>query len=581
MSQSTLCKWMKNGSAALVVAAVMAAGSLAMAANDKKPAGGSTTPKQEPAASHQGNPGGGASHGPTGGGAATHGPTTGGGASHGPTTGGAATHGPTTGGFGSHGPTTGGVTAHGPTTGGATTHGPTTGGFQTHGPTTGGVETHGPTTGGFSTHGPTTTPPNSGFGGGTHTTPGGNPGFNGGMHPGNGGGGNLPGNRTLIPRGVTSRTTARGNTVNVRADGRVRDVHDTRGGFDVHRNLNGNSRVFVERPDHSRVVFERGRPGYVQRPYSFHGHDFARRTYFYNGHEYSRFYRGWGFRGLYLNVYAPGFYFGPAFYGWAYNPWRRPIVYGWGWRSRPWYGYYGGYFEPYREYPSAAFWLTDYMISNDLEAAYQAHTEAGEMDGGQYAPGGPAGLTPDVKQQIAEEVRNQLALENQEAQMNARQQDVDPGSSGVARMLGDGRPHVFVVGNPLDLVDQNGQECGMSDGDVLGLQGPQAPDAVAANLVVLASKGGQECPKGDAVTVQLADLQGMQNHMRETIDQGLQELQTKQGSGGLPQAPAAPTTPAGYAPIAPPPDPNAAQEIQQEGQQGTQAEQDAAADVTH
>jgi len=424
-------------------------------------------------------------------------------------------------------------------------------------------------TGGAATHGPTT---------------GGNPGFNGGTHGGNGGAGNFAGNRNLIPRGVTTHTTARGNTVNVRPNGSVRDVHDARGGFDVHRSLNGNSRVFVERPDHSRVVFERGRPGYVQRPFSYRGHDFARRTYYYNGHEYSRFYRGWGFRGLYLNVYAPGFYFGPAFYGWAYNPWRRPIVYGWGWRARPWYGYYGGYFEPYREYPSAAFWLTDYMISSDLEAAYQAHQEAGEMDGGQYAPGGPVGLTPDVKQQISEEVRNQLALENQEAQMNAQGQDVDPGSSGVARMLGDGRPHVFVVGTPLDLVDQDGQECGMSDGDVLGLQGPQAPDAVAANLVVLASKGGQECPKGDVVQVQLTDLQVMQNHMRETIDQGLQELQTKQGAGGLPQAPPtaqAPPTPAAYAPIAPPPDPNAAQEIQQEGQQGMQAEQDAASDVMH
>jgi hypothetical protein len=32
----------------------------------------------------------------------------------------------------------------------------------------------------------------------------------------------------------------------------------------------------------------------------------------------------------------------------------------------------------------------------------------------------------------------------------------------------------------------------------------------------------------------LTDLQEMQNHMRETIDQGLQDLQAKQGKGGLP-----------------------------------------------
>jgi hypothetical protein len=47
-------------------------------------------------------------------------------------------------------------------------------------------------------------------------------------------------------------------------------------------------------------------------------------------------------------------------------------------------------------------------------------------------------MTPEVKQTIANGVRNQLALENQEAQQNAPQQDVDPGSSGIARLLSDG-----------------------------------------------------------------------------------------------------------------------------------------------
>ena len=387
---------------------------------------------------------------------------------------------------------------------------------------------------------------------------------------------------TPVPRGGNERTGANGSVVRTRPGGGVSDVHDGRTGANVHHGLNGNSRVTVERPDHSRVFSERGRPGYVQRSYSYRGHDFERRSYYYNGRSYDRFYRGWGYRGLTLNIYAPGFYFAPGFYGWAYNPWRMPISFGWGWGGRPWYGYYGGYFQPYPVYPSAAFWLTDYMISNDLQAAYAAHQEAGEVDGGPIAPGGPAQLTPDVKQQIADEVRNQLSLENAEAQQNAQGQDADPGSSGIARMLGDGRPHVFVVGAPLDLVGANGQECGTSDGDVLALQSPPPPDAVAANLVVLASKGGKECPKGDNVSVQLTDLQEMQNHMRETIDQGLQDLKAKQGSGGIPQAPPAaqaPTTQAAYAPIAPPPDPNVAAEIQQGSQQGTQAEQNATADV--
>jgi hypothetical protein len=331
----------------------------------------------------------------------------------------------------------------------------------------------------------------------------------------------------------------------------------------------------VERADHSRVFAERGRPGFVQRPYSFHGHDFAQRTYFYHGRAYTHLYHGYAYRGAYLNVYAPGFYYRPAFYGWAYNPWAMPIAFGWGWGADPWFGYYGYYFQPYPVYPSAAYWLTDYMISSDLQTAYAAHQEAGEADGAPPSAGGPPELTPDVKQQIADEVRDQLALENQEAQQNTQQQDVDPASSGIARMMNDGRPHVFVVGSALDVVDISQTECALSDGDVLALRTPPPADAAVADVVVLSSKGGTECQKQDTVSVALADLQEMQNHMRETIDQGLRELQAKQGTGGLPTLPPSAQgqpAPAEYASIAPPPDPSVATEIQEQAQQADQAE---------
>jgi hypothetical protein len=384
---------------------------------------------------------------------------------------------------------------------------------------------------------------------------------------------------TSAPRGSNEHLARNGSAVRTRSNGRVSDVHDTRRGMDVHNGLNGNRRVSVERHDGSRLVAERGLPGYVQRGYNYHGHDFGRRAYYYHGHEYTRFYRGYGYRGMYLSVYAPGFYFAPGFYGWAYNPWAVPITFAWGWGGDPWYGYYGGYFAPYPVYPSAAYWLTDYMISQDLQADYAAHVEAGEVDGAPMAAGDPTELTPEVKQQIADEVRNQLALENSEAQQNAQHQDVDPGSSGIARLLADGRPHVFVTGSPLDLVDANGQECGISDGDVLLLQTPPPADATAANLLVLASKGGQECAKSGTVTVQLTDLQEMQNQMRATIDQGLQDLQAKQGKNGLPPAPPsarAKPTEAEYAAIAPPPDPKDAADLQQQNQQADQAVQETA-----
>jgi hypothetical protein len=178
---------------------------------------------------------------------------------------------------------------------------------------------------------------------------------------------------------------------------------------------------------------------------------------------------------------------------------------------------------------------------------------------------------------IADEVRNQIALENAEAQQNAQNQEIDPASSSIGRLLGDGQTHVFVAASALDVVDASGLECALSDGDVLKMVMPPPPSATDVNLMVLASKGGLECRKSSMVTVALADLQDMQNHMRETIDQGLQELQEKQGKGGLPAAPpsamAAPVNTA-FAQSAPPPDPNVNAEINQQLKDADQAEQD-------
>ena len=390
----------------------------------------------------------------------------------------------------------------------------------------------------------------------------------------------------VTPRGSVEKSVGNGNALRTRSNGKVSDVYDAQRRMDIHHLLNGGQRVVVERQDHSRIVFQKGRPGYVQHSYSFRDRDFAQRTYFYHGRAYDHLYYGYLYRGGYVYVYAPGVYYGPGFYGWAYSPWGQPIAYGWGFGGSAWYGYYGYYFAPYSSYPSASYWLTDYMISSDLQNDYAAQQQAGEVDGAPPDSAGPPELTPEVKQQIADEVRNQLALENQEASLNAQQKEVDPGSSGIDRILTDaanGKPHVFVVGSALDVVDSSQLECALSDGDVLALSNAPLPDAKAADLVVLSSKGGQECRKQAIVSVTFEDLQEMQNHMRETIDQGLQELQAKQGNGGIPAAPSSASgqpAPALYATIAPPPDPNAAADIQQQAQQATQSEMEVTAQAT-
>ena len=541
MTTELLRKTMRNGSAALILTGLLGTASL-LSANSNKPA--TPAPKAAaPAAKPAGGAGGG-----------THGAT--GGAAH------------TTMSTGAHTTTT-----HTTTT---TTHTTTTTG--SHTTTTGGMHTT--TTGGM--HTTTTGGAHTTTAGGMHTTGGG---AAGGMH-GGGAGGNV--NHSAFhggpaPRGSNEHVTRSGGAVRTRPNGRVSDVHDARRGMDVHHGLAGGRRVDVERPGHGHIYAERGRAGYVQRGYGFHGHDYGRRAYFYHGHEYNRYYHGWGYRGMYMNVYAPGYFYGAGFYGWAYNPWVAPISFGWGWGGAPWYGRYGYYFQPYPVYPSAAFWLTDYIISQDLQAVYAAHQEAAIADGTpQPAAGGPPVLTPEVKAMIAEEVKNQIALENQEATANSAGQDVDPGSSGIARLLSDGRPHVFVAGGNLDVTDASGQECAVSDGDTLQLRTPPPSDATSANLVVLSSKGTPECQISLTVQVSLTDLQEMQNHMRETIDQGLQDLQSKQGTGGLPGAPpSAQSKPvqAAYAAVAPPPDPGDAATIQQQDQQADQAEKDVTAET--
>jgi hypothetical protein len=489
----------------------------------------------------------------------------------------------------SHASSTGGSTHTGPTTGNAGGHvGPTTSNSGGHtGPTTGNPGAHtGPTTSNAGAHTGPTTSNVGGHTGSTVSSSGSVAGSTLKNSPGGHGASPATGPKAgtdhqinagpskRVPNGSQQIQTKNGSVVQKRSNGGISDVHNAKSGIDVHHGINGSRSVSVERPDHSRIVAERGRPGYIQRSYAYRGHDFSRRTYYYQGRAYDRYYRGYYYHSVYLNAYAPSYYYAPAFYGWAYNPWYQPVYYPWGWAGSPWYGYYGYYFTPYPVYPAASFWLTDYLISTELASAYQAQQEAGLA---QPAAAGGAPPTPEVKQMIADEVKNQLALENAEAQQTAQNQDPDPTSSGIARMLSDGRPHVFVAGRSLDVFDATGKECAISDGDALELQTPPPPDATSANLLVLSSKGGQECPKSDTVTIALSDLQEMQNHMRETIDQGLQELQAKQGKGGLPAAPpsatAAPAEVA-FAKDAPPLDPNGSTEINQQLKQADQSERE-------
>jgi hypothetical protein len=362
----------------------------------------------------------------------------------------------------------------------------------------------------------------------------------------------------------------------MRANGRPSDVHvatyGNGGGMEIHHGFNGGRQVVVVRGDGSHVFAGRGGFGYVQRPYVWGGHEYAHRTYFFGGRVYDRYYSPFSFHGVSVAVYAPFGFYHPAYYGWAYHPWAAPISFSWGFTARPWYGYYGAYFAPYPVYRSPSFWLTDYLISQSLMDAYRARAASAAALDPAYA------MTPDVKDLIAEEVQRQIAIETAEAKLGR----TDPEASGIAHLFSDHVQHVFVAGKDLDVTDAGGSECALSEGDALQLTGPPAGDANVATLVVLSSKGGKECGKGDNVMVAFADLQDMQNHMRETIDQGLGELQTKQGQGGLPALPpAAQGAPvkAEFAASAPPPEADVAAQIKEQAQAADAAEKQVVAET--
>ena len=373
---------------------------------------------------------------------------------------------------------------------------------------------------------------------------------------------------TRYPDGRQTIRTSNGGMVHRDAGGQVREVRTPGGAVIMHR-PDGVRRVEVARPGNRIIVTtDRGRGGYAQRPVMFHNREFIQRTYYSHGVSYVRVYRPVTYRGVVLNLYTPVRYYRPAFYVYAYTPWSRPVYYSWGWVRSPWYVHYGGYFVPYREYYSPALWLTDYLLALTLEEAYQQRMEA-NLAAAQYAQGGPTPLTPDVKQAISEEVRRQIELERNEGQAVTSN-----GSYGDRSTFDDNVPHVFVVNNSLTVGLRGGGACTVSEGDVLQTAPGQA-NGMYADTVVLASKG-TDCRKGEVVSVDVQDLQDMQNHMRETVDRGLADMQSGQGRNGMPALPAAAAAPPMDAPIASEvrPEADVASELSQAAQEADRGEQD-------
>jgi len=409
----------------------------------------------------------------------------------------------------------------------------------------------------------------------------------GAMARGNGnvGMGNRPAGRQVSLRG--------GGTANIRPNGQIRSIN--RNGMQINHGLNGSRRIETSH-NGARIVSTGKHSGYVQRPYvTRNGHTYVSRTVVVNNVTYTHVYRSYSYGGYHYYGYYPAYYYAPAYYGWAYNPWPAPVYYGWGWGATPWYGYYGGYFAPYPTYPSAAFWLTDYLIAANLQAAYaareaansardaSANGNAGQGDQQSQADNnntsasnsGQVTLSPEVKQAIADEVKAQLSAEQAASQQGSSSSSGTQSSGTQASASSEEVPpaldparRTFVVANDM-AVTADGQECQLTQGDVLTRLSDTPDNDHNVNVSVAASKKS-DCSVGKQVAVSVDDLQEMFNHFQEQLDNGMKDLSSKQGTSGLPKAPETKTVPAEVAP--PPPDASAAKTLEDQQQAADQVE---------
>jgi hypothetical protein len=430
-----------------------------------------------------------------------------------------------------------------------------------------------------------------------------------GGNNGRAGGNNAAAANHHQPAGSKTVAMKGGGSATFRSNGQVRTIQSH--GMTINHGMHGGRNI--SSMHNGRTIVSHGRyGGYSQRAYfNRGGHAYYQRTYFRGGHYYAYGYRGYGWGGRNYYGYAPPYYFGAGYYGWAYNPWAAPVAYGWGWGGSPWFGFYGPYFAPYPVYAGPAFWLTDYLIAANLQAAYAAQQAAGADNGGDNgngalqpfgvqsddeiaslwstdpliaanlqtvygaymlgggAPAATTGLSPEVKQALSDEMKYEIGAEK--AAAAAGSNAAAPSGDQVPPAL-DPKIRIFVVSSDEDLTTSDGTECGLTAGDVI-YRTTDTPDGDNMVNATVKSSKKDECALGATVGVSADDLQEMHNQLRIQMDAGLKELADKQGKNGIPAAPDTKTQP-GEVP-APTPDTSVQGDLQQQAKDADAAEAEA------
>lgn len=326
--------------------------------------------------------------------------------------------------------------------------------------------------------------------------------------------------------GTISSLAVHGRTASFNPDGRIRALRTDK--IEINHGPRGERRIHSVRPDKSLLVTTGRNRGYLQREVARKGRTFIQRTYIVGNETFTREYSSYSYNGVPLESYTPRAHYAPALYDWAGNPWGAPVSYQW---SGPGVGANNGYFTTLAAYQDALQWLTDYILTQSMQAAYQDPGEGDYPQQPLYAET-DSPISSETRQAIAQEIRYQLEQEKEAA----RNESQSSGYGELPAILSDPQ-YLFVVANGL-IATANGQGCGLTPGDILQLTGTPPEGAQTATLRVVSSKR-MDCPVNSVVTVTFGDLQGMYNNMREQLDAGLGTLRTAQGSKGVPSAPGA------------------------------------------
>jgi hypothetical protein len=347
-------------------------------------------------------------------------------------------------------------------------------------------------------------------------------------HEGAFGTGGQPGPHPIGPSAITVTRTAYGGMRTQRSlvsGGQV---------IEASRSVPGGVMHAVRYGDGVNGVVERPTPrGYTVRTYVSGGRVVGARVF----HVYHWQRRG---RSIAYSRVMPAVVFAASYYAWAVRPWPTPVTYQWGWQDQPWYGAYGAYFTPYPTYTSLDLWMTDFILAQNMQVAYQANQPDSNQPSAEPPPPPtsvdptatefgvpPPMVTEDVKDELNAQIKVQIQEEQNAASIPASTNTPDAVKPG----------HVlFRVVSLLDVPTGSPNEfCSLNANDYVKRIGLDADDGTVPVKVRLSIPS--DCPEGIVVHVALNDLMVMDGEQKAQALDALQAASKSMHSKELPQAP--------------------------------------------